>query len=251
MADRMTTPGAALVTGAGRRIGRALALTLAELGYDVGVHYNGSRDDAAAVVREIERLGRKSVLLPADLRQEDQVMPLIARTTAALGPVTCLVNNASIFERDEALDATKESWDTHQAINLRAPFVLMQEMARALPAEADGVIVNLLDQRVWNLTPHFISYTVSKTGLWTLTQTLALALAPRIRVNAIGPGPTLPSPPIAGTVRCAVPCDAARSRNQPRRNQRCAAADPGCSRHDWSDDRARWRAASRLGVPHQ
>ena len=111
-----------------------------------------------------------------------------------MGPLGCLVNNASAFERDSAEDASRESWDLHLEANLRAPFLLSQGFARALPAERGGLIVNLLDQRVWNLTPHFISYTLSKSGLWTLTQTLALALAPRIRVNAIGPGPCLPSP---------------------------------------------------------
>lgn len=119
---------------------------------------------------------------------------LVPAAAEALGPVGVLVNNASVFERDEWHDATRASWDAHLEPNLRAPFVLTQAMARALPEGAEGVVVNLLDQRVWNLTPHFLSYTVSKAALWTLTRTLALALAPRIRVNAIGPGPTLPSP---------------------------------------------------------
>ena len=125
-----------------------------------------------------------------------------------------LVNNASVFERDEWHDATRASWDRHIEPNLRAPFVLMQDFARALPAAAEGVVINMLDQRVWSLTPHFVSYTVSKAGLWALTQTMALALAPRIRVNAIGPGPALPSPrQTRGAVRPAV-----------RRRCRCGAA---------------------------
>ncbi|WP_048863131.1 SDR family oxidoreductase, partial [Acidisphaera rubrifaciens] len=124
---------------------------------------------------------------------EAAVADLIGRATAALGPLGVLVNNASLFERDEWHDATRASWDAHMAINLRAPFVLTQAFARAVPASAEGVVINLLDQRVWSLTPHFVSYTVSKAALWTLTQTMALALAPRIRVNAIGPGPALPS----------------------------------------------------------
>jgi NAD(P)-dependent dehydrogenase (short-subunit alcohol dehydrogenase family) len=105
-----------------------------------------------------------------------------------------LVNNASAFERDEWHDVTRASWDLHIEPNLRAPFVLMQAMAASLPAEAEGVVINMLDQRVWSITPHFVSYTVSKSALWALTQQMALALAPRIRVNGIGPGPALPSP---------------------------------------------------------
>lgn len=186
--------GAALVTGAGKRIGRAIALELAGEGYDVAVHYGTSRDAAADVVATIIGLGQRAVALTADLGQERESAALLAAATRALGPVTCLVNNASVFERDEALTATRTSWDAHLETNLRAPFVLMQEFARLLPAEQPGAVINILDERVWNLTPHFVSYTVSKAGLWTLTQMMALALAPRIRVNAVGPGPTLPSP---------------------------------------------------------
>jgi NAD(P)-dependent dehydrogenase (short-subunit alcohol dehydrogenase family) len=186
--------GAALVTGAGKRIGRAIALALADAGYDVAVHYRGSRDDADDVVAAIVAKGRHAVALSGDLAKEADTIALIPAAAKALGPVTCLVNNASVFERDEALTVTRESWDAHIETNLRAPFVLMQEFARALPATQSGAIINLLDERVWNLTPHFVSYTLSKAGLWTLTQAMAMALAPRIRVNAIGPGPTLPSP---------------------------------------------------------
>lgn len=183
-----------LVTGGARRIGRAIALTLAAHGWDVAVHYGGSRDDAEALVAEISRRERRAVALAADLTREAEVTGLIPRAAEAIGPLALLVNNASQFERDDALTVTRASWDRHLETNLRAPFVLMQEFARQLPAEADGSIVNILDERVWNLTPYFVSYTVSKTALWTLTQTMALALAPRIRVNGIGPGPTLPSP---------------------------------------------------------
>jgi NAD(P)-dependent dehydrogenase (short-subunit alcohol dehydrogenase family) len=122
------------------------------------------------------------------------VTRLLPEATAALGPLGVLVNNASAFERDEWDTATRASWDAHIEPNLRAPFVLTQHFASALPPGAEGVVVNMLDQRVWSLTPHFTSYTVAKAGLWALTQTLALALAPRIRVNGIGPGPALPSP---------------------------------------------------------
>ncbi len=185
---------AALVTGAGKRIGRAIALALAHDGYDVAVHYRRSKDAAAEVVVQLEELGQRAVALPADLTDETATAKLVPRAEAALGPITLLVNNASTFERDEAMTVTRASWDAHLETNLRAPFVLMQEFARHLPKSEPGAIVNIADERVWNLTPHFVSYTLSKAGLWTLTQVMALALAPRIRVNAIGPGPTLPSP---------------------------------------------------------
>ena len=186
-------PRVALVTGAARRIGRALAEDLATQGYAVAVHYRESGTEAAAVVDSIRARGGRAASLQADLEQEDATAGLMARAAQALGPVGVLVNNASTFERDDALTATRATWDAHMEANLRAPFVLSQDLARGLPPDARGVIVNLLDQRVWNLTPYFTSYTVSKSALWTLTRTLALALAPRIRVNAIGPGPTLPS----------------------------------------------------------
>jgi NAD(P)-dependent dehydrogenase (short-subunit alcohol dehydrogenase family) len=185
---------AALVTGACKRIGSAIALALAEDGFDIAVHYGTSRAEADDVVAAIAAKGGRAVALAADLSDERATIDLHAAAIKALGPMTCLINNASVFERDEALTVTRASWDAHLETNLRAPFVLMQEFARNLPASATGVIVNLLDERVWNLTPHFVSYTLSKAGLWTLTQVMAMALAPRIRVNAIGPGPTLPSP---------------------------------------------------------
>jgi NAD(P)-dependent dehydrogenase (short-subunit alcohol dehydrogenase family) len=187
-------PRAALVTGAARRLGRAMAEDLGALGFAVAVHYNRSAREAAEAVAAIRAMGAKAVALKADLAREAEVKTLVARAEKALGPLGVLVNNASTFERDEALSATRKSWDFHIEPNLRAPFLLSQEFARRLPAKAEGAIVNLLDQRVWSLTPHFVSYTVSKYALWGLTQTLALALAPRVRVNGIGPGPTLPSP---------------------------------------------------------
>ncbi|HTQ34022.1 MAG TPA: SDR family oxidoreductase [Stellaceae bacterium] len=187
-------PKAALVTGAGQRIGRACALALADSGYAVAVHYNHSAAAAEETVQTINEKGGKAVALAAELTNENAVKALLPRAADALGPIGVLVNNASIFEGDTVDSTTRESWDEHLAVNLRAPFVLMQEFARQLPNDAGGNIINLLDERVWSLTPYFVSYTVSKAGLWTLTQTLALALAPRIRVNGIGPGPTLPSP---------------------------------------------------------
>ena len=187
-------PRAALVTGGGRRIGRALSWALAQEGYAVAIHHHDSKNEAEALAVDIIRAGGKAVALAADLSDESAVAELLPRAMAVLGPIGCLVNNASIFENDTVATATRDSWERHLAVNLRAPFVLMQSFARHLPEKAGGVIVNLLDERVWNLTPSFVSYTLSKTGLWTLTQTMALALAPHIRVNGIGPGPTLPSP---------------------------------------------------------
>lgn len=186
--------GTALITGAGLRIGRAIALGLARQGRPVAVHYRSSADAAAAVVAEIERDGGRAAAVRADLASEAETRALLSGAAEALGPVDCLVNNASVFDNDSVDTATRESWDAHMETNLRAPFVLIQALAATLPAGRSGNVVNILDERVWNLTPQFVSYTVSKAALWTLTRTMALALAPRIRVNAVGPGPTLPSP---------------------------------------------------------
>ena len=183
-------PRTALVTGGARRLGKAICLALAQAGFRVAIHHNASEAEAAELAGLI---GQAATIVRADLADEAATSTLIARAAAALGPVGVLVNNASTFERDEWHDATRASWDRHLEPNLRAPFVLMQAMATALPATAEGVVINMLDQRVWSLTPHFVSYTVSKAALWALTQQMALALAPRIRVNAIGPGPALPS----------------------------------------------------------
>ncbi|MEM9683635.1 MAG: SDR family oxidoreductase [Pseudomonadota bacterium] len=190
----MTVPKTALVTGAAKRIGRAIAHDLATHGWAVAVHYSDSRDEAEGLVGEIEQAGGTACAVQADLSVEAETSSLTGRVVDALGPIGCLVNNASTFRHDDADIADRTSWDAHMETNLRAPYVLMHGMARALPEDMNGVIVNMLDQRVWNLTPHFPSYTLSKSGLWTLTRTMALDLAPRIRVNAIGPGPTLPSP---------------------------------------------------------
>lgn len=191
----------ALVTGAGKRLGRAMALYLADQGYDVAVHYASSAADAEAVVAEITSKGQNAVALQADLLDEAQVTPLVGRAADALGgPLTCLINNASIFEYDTIVSASRESWDRHMESNLRAPFVLSQAFAAQAPKGArDGagepiaqsLIINMIDQRVRKLTPEFMTYTLAKMGLWAMTQTTAQALAPDIRVNAIGPGPTM------------------------------------------------------------
>jgi NAD(P)-dependent dehydrogenase (short-subunit alcohol dehydrogenase family) len=186
-------PKHALVTGAAKRIGRAIALKLADLGFDLSLHCHKSRADAEALADEVRKLGVRASVVQADLAREEEVEQLIPQAVTVLGPLGVLVNNASVFERDEALSTSRELWDFHMETNLRAPFVLTQAFARHLPQDSLGTVINLIDQRVWNLTPHFTTYTLSKAGLWTLTRTLALALAPRIRVNAVGPGPALPS----------------------------------------------------------
>lgn len=188
-----TLPRTALVTGGARRLGGTIVLALADAGFDVAIHCHHSVAEAEALAGQVRSRGVRAAVLAADLGDEAAVQGLLPAATAALGPIGVLVNNASTFERDEWDDATRESWDAHMEPNLRAPFVLMQAMARALPETASGAVINLLDQRVWSLTPHFLSYTMSKAALWALTQQLALALAPRVRVNAIGPGPALPS----------------------------------------------------------
>ena len=188
-------PRRALVTGGKARLGQAIALALAEAGFDVAIHYRGNTQEAEQTAQAVRAFGRKACLLPADLMREEEVEPLVANAAQGFGgPLGVLVNTASTFERDERDDATRESWMEHMTPNLPAPFVLMQAFGKALPAAAEGLILNMLDQRVWSLTPHFVSYTVSKSALWTLTRTMALALAPHgIRVNAIGPGPALAS----------------------------------------------------------
>lgn len=179
------------MTGAARRIGRALALDLASQGYDVAVHYRHSQADAQDVVAAIVEKGRRAVALSADLADEAATAGLIAAAAAAIGPVTLLVNNAAIFGYDRPESADQANWQRHMAVNLRAPLVLTQALLAGLPEGSEANVVNLIDERVLNLSPHYTSYTVSKAGLWVLTRHLALALAPRVRVNAIAPGPTL------------------------------------------------------------
>ncbi|MGI3185180.1 SDR family oxidoreductase [Nioella aestuarii] len=191
----------ALVTGGAKRLGRAMALALAEAGHDVAIHYAGSTDEAETTVADIRALGRRAVALQADLLNEDQTQALFPRVVEALGqPVTVLVNNASVFEYDNIQSMTRTSWDRHIESNLRAPMVLTQALAAQMPpAEPDengepqarGLVVNMVDQRVQKLTPEFMSYTIAKMGLWAFTRTAAQALAPNVRVNAIGPGPTM------------------------------------------------------------
>jgi NAD(P)-dependent dehydrogenase (short-subunit alcohol dehydrogenase family) len=183
--------GAALVTGAGKRIGRTIALSLARAGFDIAAHCGQSREDADSLVEDAKALGRHAVALSIDLANDDEVSTLVPRALEALGPLTLLVNNASVFEDDRIDTLTTETWDAHLKVNLETPVRLAQAFARQAP---DGsLIVNILDQRVWKPTPQFFSYSISKAGLWFATQTLAQALAPKVRVNGVGPGPTLPS----------------------------------------------------------
>ncbi|MBX7145860.1 MAG: SDR family oxidoreductase [Alphaproteobacteria bacterium] len=180
----------ALVTGAGKRIGRSIALDLAKQNWSLIIHYHNSAEEAEEVAHTIITNGGQAYPIKANLFHENEVKTLIPKAIKFFGSITCLINNASIFEFDSIHTANTESWHKHMEINLHAPFILSQDFAKQ---EINGNIINILDQRVLKLTPYFVSYTVSKMGLWTLTRTLALALAPKIRVNAIGPGPTLQS----------------------------------------------------------
>jgi NAD(P)-dependent dehydrogenase (short-subunit alcohol dehydrogenase family) len=187
------TKGVALVTGGAKRIGRAIVEDLSENGFGVVIHANRAIAEAEALAAELRAGGREAVALRADLRDLDAVSALIAQAAELAGPVDLLVNNASAFERDEIGSLDADVWDRHFAIHLKAPAFLAQDFAARLPEGREGLIVNMIDQRVWHLTPHFFSYTLSKGAAWTMTQTMAQALAPRIRVNAIGPGPTMKS----------------------------------------------------------
>ncbi|MEM6562841.1 MAG: SDR family oxidoreductase [Pseudomonadota bacterium] len=191
----------ALVTGAGGRLGQAMAVYLASRGFAVAVHYASSERGAFETVATIEAAGGRAVALHADLLDDAQTETLLPEAQSALGgTITCLLNNASIFEYDTLASATRQSWDRHMQSNLRAPFLLTQAFAaQDLKAEYDaqgepvatGLVVNMIDQRVRKMTPEFMTYTLAKMGLWAMTQSTAQALAPDIRVNAIGPGPTL------------------------------------------------------------
>jgi NAD(P)-dependent dehydrogenase (short-subunit alcohol dehydrogenase family) len=196
MSSSSTSPsprGGALVTGAGRRIGRVLALEAARAGYDVAVHYRTAPEEAEAVVAEIAALGRRAVAIQGELSDPEIGAALVGAASAAIGPLTLLVNSASTFEDDRIATLSADSWDRHMNANLRAPVLLAQAFAAAVPAGGKGLVVNLADQRVLKPNPQFFSYSVSKAGLWWVTRTLAQDLAPAVRVNAIGPGPVLAS----------------------------------------------------------
>lgn len=186
-------PATVLVTGAGRRLGREIALDFAERGWRVGVHYHTSSAGASALVEEIEAMGGQAAALRADLGRIEDLAPLVEACAERLGPPTCLINNAACFEWDSAGTLNAGTWQMHLDVNLRAPVFLTQAFAKQL---ADGVsanVINLIDQKVRRLDPNYFSYTIAKSALWTATRTLAQALAPHVRVNAIAPGPVLPA----------------------------------------------------------
>ena len=180
-----------LVTGAAKRLGRAIALDLAAAGWNVAIHYHGSAEDAQSSAAECRAKGVKAATLKANLSLEAETVLLVGRAAAEIGPLTALINSASLFENDDWRSATRQSWDDHIETNLRAPLVLSQALAKLLPDGEQGNIINIIDQRVLKPTPQFLSYSLSKAGLYWLTTTLAQGMGPRIRVNAIGPGPTL------------------------------------------------------------
>ena len=186
-------PGTVLVTGAGRRLGRAIALDLANRGWRVGVHYGSSAAEAQVLAAEIERMGGKAAALQADLADLAALNSLMEACAEALGPPTCLINNAARFDQDTLATLSAESWQAHLDVNLRAPVFLARAFARSLPENVTGNVVNLIDQKILRLNPDYFSYTIAKAALWTATQTMAQALAPRIRVNAVAPGPVLRS----------------------------------------------------------
>lgn len=185
-------PKRALVTGAGARLGKAMAEALGAAGWSVAVHYRGSKAGAEATADTIRRSGGEAEIVQADLSSEEDSATLVRAAQEALGgPLTLLVNSASVFLGDSAKDHTRAAWDSHFETNLRAPILLGQHFARALSEEEAGLIVNMLDMRVRKLNPLFFTYTLSKSALWTATRTMAQSFAPNIRVNGIGPGPTL------------------------------------------------------------
>ncbi|NRR30808.1 SDR family oxidoreductase [Oxalobacteraceae bacterium] len=183
----------ALVTGAGRRIGRAIALGLAGAGWDVAVHYRASAAEAAEVVAAIAAMGRRAVALDCELADESAVRALVGRAAAALGPLSCVVNSASMFDFDSAADFGGALLAAHMQANVAAPILLAQALHAATPEGGQSVVINLLDQKLYNLNPDFLSYTLSKAALHTATTLLAQALAPRLRVVGIAPGLTMVS----------------------------------------------------------
>jgi NAD(P)-dependent dehydrogenase (short-subunit alcohol dehydrogenase family) len=183
----------ALVTGAARRIGRTIALALAQNGWDVVVHYSRSAAEAKATVADIVALGQRAIALQCDLNDEAAVKTLLDQAAAQLGPVSCVVNNASLFDYDSAADFSTATLDAHMHTNLVAPVLLAQALHRATPEGAQAVVVNLLDQKLFNLNPDYLSYTLSKAALQTATTMLAQALAPKVRVVGVAPGITMVS----------------------------------------------------------
>ena len=186
------TNSAVLVTGAAKRLGRAIAISLARSGWKVGIHFNESQDAAEEVKRDIQKFGGCAEIFRADLSDTADVNSLILRAERLMGTIGVLINNASVFEWDDTPSATEETFATHMNMHLKSPLTLSQKLVGQLPKKAGGLIINIIDSRVLNPKPRHLTYTLSKSGLWTLTQVMAEELAPRVRVNAIGPGPILP-----------------------------------------------------------
>lgn len=182
-----------LITGGAKRIGRSIVKRLAGEGWNVAVHHHSSGDEADALANEIRSMGRSAVTLAADLEDGDSVRGLVSSAAQSLGPVCAVVNNASVFSKDDPMSEEFDIWDRHMDVHLKAPYILTQELVKQLPPDQDGCVVNIIDQRVFNPSKHFPSYTLSKMALWDQTRILARALAPSVRVNAVGPGPVLPS----------------------------------------------------------
>lgn len=197
MTQSSNQTGVALVTGAADRVGAAISRRLATAGWAVVVHYRASSDKAEALVADISANGGRAATLRADLADRKARAAAIHSAAGHFGPLTLLVNNASVFRRDAATDIDEELWDAHFAVHAEAPAFLARDFAAQLPAGATGNIINLVDERVLDLSPAYFSYTLSKSVLWTMTRTLAQSLAPRIRVNAIGPGPAIPPPGVS------------------------------------------------------
>jgi len=182
-----------LITGAATRVGRAIALHFAERGWNIALHYYRSSSKAKELKKIIEKKWVKAILIKADLKNPNQTERIIHLARKKLGTIDCLVNNAALFEKDDIASFTTKSWNDHININLLAPTILIKQFAKQASKKTVSNIINIIDQRIFNLTPFFMSYTISKSGLQTLTKTMAMRLGPNIKVNAIAPGPTIKS----------------------------------------------------------
>ena len=182
-----------LITGAATRVGKAMALHFAEQGWNIALHYFRSSSKAKELKKIIEQNWVKVALIKADLKNPKQVEKIVPLAKKKLGTIDCLINNAALFEKDDISNFTAKSWNDHFNINLLAPTILTKQFAKQASKKTVSNIINIIDQRIFNLTPFFMSYTISKSGLQTLTKTMAMRLAPNIKVNAIAPGPTIKS----------------------------------------------------------
>ena len=182
-----------LITGAATRVGKAIALHFAEKGWNIALHYFRSSSKAKELKKIIEQNWVKVALIKADLKNSKQVEKIVPLAKKKLGAIDCLINNAALFEKDDISNFTTKSWNDHFNINLLAPTILTKQFAKQASKKTVSNIINIIDQRIFNLTPFFMSYTISKSGLQTLTKTMAMRLGPNIKVNAIAPGPTIKS----------------------------------------------------------